>query len=859
MSKKNIILSCLLAVLLVCTCMLMTACAKNYEVKWNVDSNATVVVEGSKKLPSKAEENSAITFTAEGKAGYQIASVTYKIGSKERPLNAKDGKYTVTVSGELEIIVKSEKAIESVSAAMKSDAKTYYTGDELDLADVTVTAHYKTGDSEPVTNYSVNYASEDVVAFSRGDTGFTVTYKGVTSDPVTFASPVETKVVLNVRGGTISDTAFNALQTNQLLKNVTKDNDGLVSFTFADISTENAIDVPVDVEFPEDEGGWSFKNWKSMDLGAIDKISNDTITTSTELNAIYNVNILQIKKVNLELVEGAPYLKIDVEFLGNGTVYPYLYEGNQKISLKGDDVAAVKGETKTISVPLTQLAEASSEELDSFENKWMDICVSTTIHGIRYSTSVVLDAETDVADVGSMIHDDNNVYKLHYYYMDGKVELKVFFQTYEYSYSIDAKEVDGVPSLVIEGQLAASFEDDFAKLAGGKVSIGTWGLTGTIADDGSWKIVAALKDIEMSTKVAGAITFESADGDDYIEITANGEKFSIAACTNVLPYSGTAYGNPKYYYETKTFGIYQVTYGSDWNEPFLEVANVDKTVDFGKMELVAEDSKPYVVISGTYGKGYTVETFKAAINGLLAQKDGLSIQQYNGSWPYLDLKDKVVITAEDGQYSVKIDISGALVDQLYYLHVNNVNYTATDWTKGQSITINGVRYTLNNGSGADWLEPLTCIWVKNADEVDPEFTATAAALEEKDGAAYLVLTGTWNTEKCDATRATEEIANIKNCKLEHYWTGNPWETFEPTPTGEANVDGTFKIYLAIAEATAGQFWYIHFGTNDNNVKVPIAEGAVTTLTIGNVTYTLSVHEANDWTNGLTAITVTVVE
>lgn len=852
MSKKNIILSCLLVVLLVCSCMLMTACAKNYEVKWNVDDHATVAVEGSKKLPSKAEENSTITFTAKGKDGYQIASVTYKIGEKERPLTEKDGKYTVTVTAELEVIVKVEKAIESVSAALKSDAKTYYTGDELDPADVTVTAHYKTGDSEPVTNYSVNYASEDVVAFSRGDAGFTVTYKGVTSVPVTFASPVETKVVLDPNGGTISDAAIKTLTDSDLIHNVTNLDDGKVSFTFSNISEENAVALPVDVEFPEDEGGWSFKNWKSSSLGAIAKISN-AITTSTELNAIYNVNISQIKKVKLELVEGVPYLKMDVEFLGNGTVYPYLYEGNEKISLKGDDVTAVKGEKTTISVPLTQLAEASSEKVDSYEDYWMDICVSTTIHGMRYSTTVVRDDETNPVDVGSMIHDDDNVYKLHYYLNDdGVIEFKVFFQTYEYTYSIDAKEVDGVPSLVIEGKINTAIVDNIADYANGKVSIGTWGLTGTIAEDGSWKIVAALKDIEMSTKVAGEIAFESADGSDYIEITANGGKLSIAACENIFPY-GDAYGNPKYYYETKTFGIYEVTYGSDWNEPFLIVQNVDKTVDFGKFELVAENDTPYVIISGTYGKGYTVETFKEAIEGLLAQKDGLSIQQYGGDYPYLDLSNKVIVTAEDGKYSVKIDISDALVDKLYYLHVNNSNYTATDWTEGQSISVNGIKYTLNKGSGENWLEPLTCIWVKNADEVDPEFTPTAATLEEKDGAAYLVLTGTWNTANCEATTATNEIANIKNCSIQHY---NSWNEIKPEKFGEANADGTFKVYLAIKDLTKTDgLYYLHFGTA-KDVKV---EGSGT-LTIGNTTYTLEYKKvASDWDGQHTTITVTVAE
>lgn len=868
MSKKNIILSCLLVVLLVCSCMLMTACAKNYEIKWNIDEqHATVVVEGEKKLPAKAEENSTITFTAEGKDGYQIASVTYKIGGKERSISAKNGKYTVSVTNDLEIIVKTERAIESVSVTTNPTRMTYYTGEELDPDGMVVTVKYKTNETEPVTNYSINYANDEVAAFSRGDTGFTVTYKGIVSAPVTFASPVETKVVLDPKGGVISEAAINALETNDRIHHFVKDADGVITFTFADIPEQSAIELPggTDVRIlpTEDASGYPFNYWRSESLAAtVSKISNDTITTSDTIVARYQVKLFEVKKVALRLGEdGIPYLDVTIQFVNDGPAYIYLYEGNDKISVKDEEITAKKGETKVLSYNLNKLTVAKTEEVDSFEGKWMDIRVNTDVYGVSYTSNVVVDPYDSLAEVGSMIHDDKNCFKLHYYMGNAKTELKVYYRPYQYTYSIDTKEVGGVPSLVIEGKINTAIVDNIADYANGKVSI-DWlgGLEGTINADGSWKIVKTISEIETGTTIAGKISFASADGNKNIEVTANSGKLDLAACETKFDYADGFFTDERSYATIKTFGKYELAIGCDWNEPFLSYQYLGNMIRPDKVELVAEEEKPYLVITGTYGEDFTNETLLAAFLAMAREKDGFDLQRYS-DWTYYvkqlgedeTFPEIIKLSYANGTFTIKIDLSGATDPNGYgyYMHVKGSNFNARKWTFGQSITVGKYKYSLGYGK-LDWASSLMTLWVENI--TNPEFLATSASLEKVDEEGFLVLTGTWNTKKCTLDIANEEIANIENYDFQHH--GGDWEYVNPTKKYVVNEDGTFKAYFALKDLTNTSDWYyVHFSPN-GDVKVS-GEG---TLVIGNATYTLAVHEdSEEWKNGLTSITVTIAE
>lgn len=864
MSKKNIILSCLLVVLLVCSCMLMTACAKNYEVKWNIDGHATVAVEGEKKLPAKAEENSTITFTAEGKDGYQIASVTYKIGDKERSISAKNGKYTVSVSNDLEIIVKTERAIESVSVTTNPTKMTYYTGEELDPAGMVVSVKYKTNETEAVTNYSINYASDEVTAFSRGDTGFTVTYKGIVSAPVTFASPVETKVVLDPAGGKISKTAIDALKANELIHNVAEDENGVVSFTFANIPTSTPVSLPIENDVQLSEGGYPFEYWSVKSdiptvVGAkVLRIDNATMATSQTLVARYLVRLFDVKKVDLAIREGVPYLDVTIKYVSDGEAYVYLYEGNQDISVEGEGVTGKLGEEKTLSLDLNKLADARTEDDASFEGAWMDIRVNTKIYGEPYSSNVTIDATSNLAEVGKMINDNKNTYRLHYWLNNGNSELKVFFRPYKYAYSIDAKEVDSVPSLVIEGKINTALADDFSIYANGKVAI-EWGSTtleGTINADGTWKIVKALEDITMDATVAGAITFTSADGETVLEAAKlNTGKLDLAGCETAFEYANGVYSGERSYATIKTVGKYEVAIGCDWSEPFLSVVDTTLRITFDKLELLAENDKPYAVITGTYGSAYTADTLKAAISAIGSGTNGFDIQQYS-TWSYLfdssafsegAIPEVMTIGINNGVLTIKIDISGLTTNNGWYWHLRGDWNSAREWTMGQNITVGDMKYTLGvgAGNGLDWGHDRMTIWVENIYE---KLTFDKLELVAENDKPYAVITGAYGTKYDTEDKlkaAILEIAKVKDgLDIQQFenWTytyqeGAAFaEGFPETVTIVYKNDGTYQIKFDISALDTQYGWYLH--VNGNNF-VASEWTPNQSITVGGKTYTLN--------------------
>lgn len=850
MLKKKTIFSLILSVLMFCICAIVASCGGDkttkYAVTWDVNENAVVSVEGYEALPSEVDENTKITFTAEGKNGYQIENVSYELGGKTKKVPSSNGKYSVSVTAAVKIIVTVEPAIESVAVTTNPTNMTYYTGDVLDTTGMVVTVNYKTGTSEPITNYTVNYSTLEAAAFVCGDTGFTVSYRGITSAPVTFAAPVETKVVLDPAGGVISEEALTALSTATGINNYAVV-DGKVTFTFANIT--EAVALPTDIAFPVEEGGWPFGNWQTAGGQVVEAISNETVTTSVVLTAKYQVQLIEVTSVYMGYEGTAPYLYVDVNFVNDGTVFLFLYEGNAQISLKGADVEGKQGEKKTISLELKQLAEATAEGYDSFEGKWMDIRINADIHGVVYTTNVVLDPTAAIAEVGDTAHDDANMYKLHYYMNGTSLELKVVYRPYKYSYTIEAKEVEGVPSLVIEGQLNTALVDDISVFANGTVTI-NWvtELTGTINADGSWKIVKALADLETAAVTAGTISFEAEDGTTFDVSTTAGTYLDLMQCETQFPYSNGEYTSHRSYALVEEIGGFIVAIGCDWTEPFLVVENIGTKITADKFELVVENDVPYGVITGTYGSSYTNETILEALAAMY-----LDIQQYNTWNRYINSSDgtnmtAVSVVANEGVYTIKIDLSGMDTQDGYYIHVadSSANWTAKEWTEGQEIVGAGKRYTLGLGT-LSWAGSLMTIWVENA--VNPEFAVTGATLEEKGGVAYLVLTGTWNTAACDAATATAEIANV-TCDLQHH---NSWEYIYPAPTGEANADGTFKIYLALTDATVNTFWYIHIG---GDLKVPVS--GTLTLTVGSYTYTLEQRVAEDWTNELTAVTVTEV-
>ena len=171
MLKRKKILSLLVCALMLFACVWFASCGskgKTYAITWTVAETAVVVVEGYDKLPDKFTRNETLTFTAEGKTGYEIEKVVAK-GKALEPVN---GKYTLPVTEDLEIKISVEEKLQSIEVTSNPTKMIYYSGERIDATGMVVTATYETGSTKAISKYNVTYQNGDVLC--RGDTAFTV-------------------------------------------------------------------------------------------------------------------------------------------------------------------------------------------------------------------------------------------------------------------------------------------------------------------------------------------------------------------------------------------------------------------------------------------------------------------------------------------------------------------------------------------------------------------------------------------------------------------------------------------------------------------------------------------------------------
>ena len=108
---------------------------------------------------------------------------------------------------------------------------TYYAGETLDTEGMVVEAEYETGTKRDVTDYTVVYKTGS--AFSLGDTSFAVRFGGIKSADVSLDGAVEVKITIDPATGTLDEAYYTGLQANTEIKNLTKDDNGVISFTYS--------------------------------------------------------------------------------------------------------------------------------------------------------------------------------------------------------------------------------------------------------------------------------------------------------------------------------------------------------------------------------------------------------------------------------------------------------------------------------------------------------------------------------------------------------------------------------------------------------------------------------------------------
>ena len=362
--KKRLVLPLLLLVSM-STGVLLTSCGggesssvpttevqEDVAVTWDVDGHATVKVTGHDSLPKTVKSGTELEFTISCDAGYAVDRVT----SGTRTLYANNGTYSVTIRSATTITVTVERLVKSIAITTPPTNLVYFDGDSVDTTGMVVTATFENGDTEAVTDYSIEPST-----LSAGDTDFTVIYQGKEAT-VNLAKTVEYKVTIDPNGGTIAEEALDAYETQN---NYEVLEDGTIFFSYYN-NLEEPLALPTAEQMTR--ANYEFINWSDD----ITQITNDS--KNVEVSANWVPELVDITHVYMtteeEGDEVVPYLCIDGTFKAAESAMLYLYEGNKHISLEGDTYNKPSdGNAMSVKFDLRKL----SAQGDDFKGAWMDI------------------------------------------------------------------------------------------------------------------------------------------------------------------------------------------------------------------------------------------------------------------------------------------------------------------------------------------------------------------------------------------------------------------------------------------------------------------------------------------------------
>src|SRR5574344_1692871 len=404
----------------------LTACSKQgagsasssqqvttYALTWNVPSHATISVDNMSSLPASVESGTSLSFSVTVGDGYQVISV--KANSKR--LTASSGKYTVKISADTTIAVEIEEIVTSIAVTTKPSKMVYFAGESVDVTGMVVTATYQTGRTAALTAGSNGYTVSPSV-FVGGETSFQVVY-GEKSAEVALSDRVEYLVTIDPAGGTIAESYLGALEALSL-KNYAVSSTGVVTFSYYN-SLASSVALPSKEQISKTD--YEFLSWGDAPAS----ISNTT-AASVSATATWQAQLVELESCELVAEENVPYLVIKGKYKAATEVYLYLYEGNKKISLKGDTYKGSRGESFTCKFDLTKLAAAVADDGSSFEGAWMDIRFNATLGDREESMEIFTGENTNLqtaCDTNSKLHIGaynylfavyNNALKVYYTY-----------------------------------------------------------------------------------------------------------------------------------------------------------------------------------------------------------------------------------------------------------------------------------------------------------------------------------------------------------------------------------------------------------------------------------------------------------
>ena len=706
-SKKTLLLV-VLALVAVLSVAVLTACngGEKYKITWDVSENATVTVEGESTLPTEVEAEKTLVFSVTASKGYTV----FQVLVNDRAISAlKGGNYSTSIKADTVIKVETTENVESVAVKTNPDKLTYVAGEKLDATGMEVEVTYGSGRKATETNYTVMYQN-GADAFSLGDTTFAVSFKGVKSSDVSLTAAVEAKIVIDPQGGTIAEDYFTALQSNTELHNLTKSEDGVISFTYSTLSA--AIALPTAEQWSKGQvGDYSFVGWGAKEI-ATDNKESKTFTVQYKAGLV----IVESIAYRAETVEGeeVPYLVISGKFNAAKEAYLYLYEGNDKVELVGDTIGGAdvkRGDPFELKFDLRKLVAKS------YEGKWMDIkflAKEGSGENARIETMEIdlNDYPTNFVNVDQQLIVGDYIYTFSVYTPEN-TNARLLKAVYNKYFKNEYTMRGGVDS---EGKMILTIEGAVSKTWAGKaVCIDYWANVSkdayaTIGEDGSYTINISIDEVPLNTD--GYFHFKIVESEtDHTELYKDGDgnllnsgcinkdlqtvKIGLIDNTGALRIANSDETKVYYIGKGKWGGI--VVYAR--NEALVS------TVTTGvALEVVNE--KAYLVISGTYdvaNEAMIEKTLGFVQADFQSNESAGSVSK----WETVQLTaDNIITEGANGNWKVRLEIAAfgvengdALICHFGFGGKSDLEFADVD--KTTTITAGGFTYRLDLFTGWD--------------------------------------------------------------------------------------------------------------------------------------------------------------
>lgn len=673
---------------------------EKFKLTWNVDPNATVKVEGVDELPSELGKDSSLIFTVTVKDGFSLDKV--KVNSK-RVNPDKEGKYSVTVTGNTDISITAIEEVSELLVEKAPDKLLYFAGEQLDLTGMVVKAKYKTG-REAVLEKGRDGYETDITDFVGGETSFKVLFGSLEAE-VKLDEVVKYKATIDSKGGVIFDSYIDNLTSMSLAHFTVSDDKDVISFAFLN-------DLPTKIELPKAEE-ISKENNKFIGWDDNKAITND-VKQSVVKSAKWQPELIKVTKLELKVEDDTPYMILTGEYLSSTSVALFLYEGNAKVQLVGDIYTGEAGQPFNAKFDLTRLVDARTDDGSTFEGKWMDI---------RFLAGDVSNPKEcdnmELFDDGSIEIDTSSKIKVKsitYLFATYNNAIKVYYKAAQTDYTVSFATIEGIDYLVIDGLVV---DKAFANKV---LAISWWEgyesekRFADIDADGNFTLNIPLADFVLNTNYFAHLhILDSRDSET--NLLGDGDHNLLVADCNT-EFEPVDLGGDVHHairYENADHVAYYCGYA--WDGLMMYVRDEDTAFSFnvGNVDVESDDNGAYYVINGTFTGNIAKAVVQIDFQHYSPWEDDYPGDSFN--WQTINHVDVPATDLGEGKFAVRVKVDDSLAINgrscCYLVHAGvggKSDFKA--YVTSSEVTYNGFKYSLNNNVNKNsWDNGVACLIV----------------------------------------------------------------------------------------------------------------------------------------------------